>query len=285
MHQAFRLKKPLQLTTSVVFGSPHSGRIYPQAFLNNAILNAQEIRSSEDAHVDRLFAEMPDLGAYLLAATLPRAYVDLNRAESELDPALIDGARAHPLNPRIGAGLGVIPRVVSEGRAIQRGKISMADAQRRLAMYYRPYHTQLELLLRELTSKFDEALLIDCHSMPSESLNQMGYSRTARPQIVLGDRFGASCSEAWTDCVETALVRAGFDVARNVPFAGAHIVQHYGRPSIGQHAIQIEIDRSIYMNEKTLERLPEFAEVKLRLTTAMAEICEKGRKVQRLAAE
>ncbi|ROU02826.1 N-formylglutamate amidohydrolase [Histidinibacterium lentulum] len=274
---AYRLTSPAARTTSVVFASPHSGRVYPQDFLDAAVLDRHEIRSSEDAFVDWLFSTAPNHGAPLLTAGAPRAFVDLNRAAEELDPALIEGVRRIAHNPRIASGLGVIPRVVANGRAIYRGKLTQQEAQARLLGYWRPYHAALEGLLDQSHRLFGEAILIDCHSMPHEALENVGPAGAARPDVVLGDRFGAAASARVIEAVEAAFAGAGFRVARNMPFAGAYITQAYGRPSRRQHAVQVEIDRGLYMNEKTIEPLPCFEEVRRALEGAIAGIAAIGR--------
>lgn len=275
-HSAYQLSCPEKRMTSVVFASPHSGRDYPASFLKQAILNEREIRSSEDAFVDLLFATAPDHGAPLLAATAPRAWLDLNRAPDELDPALIAGVRRAPHNPRVASGLGVIPRVVANGRRIYRGKITLAEAHARIAHYWRSYHDTLQTLLDESNTLFGQAILIDCHSMPHEALENVAIAGVARPDVVLGDRFGAAAAPDVIAQVEAAFAAAGLRVARNMPFAGAYNTQHYGRPSRNQHAIQVEIDRALYMNERTLEPLAGFDDFKTLLNGVIAAISAIG---------
>lgn len=273
---SFSLVSPVQRTTSVVFASPHSGRDYPTAFLRRAVLDAQQIRSSEDAFVDQLFDAAPRHGAPLLLAGAPRAYVDLNRAPEEFDPALIDGIRRAAHNPRIASGLGVIPRVVSNGRAIMRGKISLAEAHMRITDHWRPYHDQLQTLLDQAHGAFGEAILIDCHSMPHEAIESVSPAGSARPDVVLGDRFGAAAAGSVVERVEAAFASAGFNVARNMPFAGAYITQHYGRPSRRQHAVQVEIDRALYMDEQSVRPNGNFAAFKAALDGVVAELAAIG---------
>lgn len=283
---AYHLARPVVRSTSVIFASPHSGRAYPAAFLKRAILDADQIRSSEDAFVDLLYDTAPDHGAPFLTATVPRAFVDLNRGADELDAALIEGVRRNAHNPRIASGLGVIPRVVANGRQIYRGKLSLAEAHGRIANYWRPYHDQLQTLIDESNNTFGEAILIDCHSMPHEALEKMGTPGTARPDVVLGDRFGATAARSVVEQIEAAFASVGLRVARNMPFAGAFITQYYGSPSRNQHAIQVEIDRALYMDERKLEPRPDFEEVKAVLNGAIAALTDIGRSEdQRLAAE
>ena len=251
---SYTLHLPQNPRSSVVFSSPHSGAEYRADFLSSTRLGNTEIRSSEDAFVDELFASAPDFGAPLLCGKAPRAYIDLNRAATDLDPALIQGAVIKGINPAVAGGLGVIPRVVANGQVIQAGKISMEAAQDRLARYYTPYHDRLAKLLCDQHEVFGMTVLLDCHSMPREALESAPYIGHRRPDVILGDRFGVSCDRWITDAVEQIFVSAGFSVGRNAPFAGGHITRHYGRPKRNQHALQIEISRELYMNEATLER-------------------------------
>ena len=275
---------PARRTTGAVFASPHSGRDYAVTLGRSTDLPDHAIRSSEDAFVDLLWAEVPRHGAPLLAARAPRAFIDLNRAPDELDPALVEGAPRRAPNPRIASGLGVIPRVVAGGRPIRPGKMSMDEAEGRIRAWWRPYHACLRQLMDEARAGFGEALLVDCHSMPREAIETP--SRGRRPDIVLGDRFGAATVPALIEGVEAAFRDAGFTVARNAPFAGAYIVQTYGGPARGRHAVQVEIDRSIYMDEAAVEPHGGFDEVRERLSGVAARICDLMRpRVASVAAE
>ncbi len=282
---AFQVMHPARRTSCVVFASPHSGRDYPWSFLRMSVLNPHSIRSSEDAFVDELFDTAPDFGAVFMKAGVPRAFVDLNRSSVELDPALIEGLHAQGHNPRVASGLGVIPRVVANGRAIYRGKISQSEARRRIDEYWQPYHSMLQTLLDEAHRTFGQAVLIDCHSMPHEAMNGISRGGTRRPDIVLGDRFGAAADGEVMDWIEAAFADAGFVVTRNAPFAGAYITQAYGRPSRRQHAVQVEIDRSIYMNEQKIRPNSQFESVRGRLRQVIAQISSMGQDRVPLAAE
>jgi N-formylglutamate deformylase len=210
----------------------------------------------------------------------------MNRSAEELDPAVIEGVRGGGHNPRIASGLGIIPRVVANGRIIYSGKMSLAEAQARISDYYRPYHTALQKLLDESHARFGEAILIDCHSMPHEAVDGVVRAGKPRPEIVLGDRFGAAADSEIVDQIETAFLDAGLKVARNSPFAGAYTTSHYGRPSRRQHAVQIEIDRSLYMNERLIKPNADFNAFRSLLRGVIARIAEIGmRGEQRLAAE
>lgn len=281
----YRLTLPERRTTSVVFASPHSGSHYPKDFLARSVLDERTIRTSEDAFVDLLMAPAPSFGAPLLAAVAPRAYVDLNRAADELDPALVEGFRAPSHNPRVASGLGVVPRVVSGGRAIYSGKLSLHEVRSRLSDWWHPYHDRLQVLLDDSRIRFGQAILIDVHSMPHEAMDGTAAQGGARPEVVLGDRFGASAAPEVTGAVEAAFARAGLKTARNAPFAGAFIAQNYGRPARDQHVVQVEIDRALYMNEREIRPNGNFAGFARVLSGVLADIAEIGRGQDRLAAE
>ena len=193
----------------MVFASPHSGRDYPRSFLRQSVLDEQVIRSSEDAFVDMLFSAAPECGAPLLAAIAPRAYLDVNRSADELDPALIEGVRKSSHNPRVTSGLGVVPRVVANGRAIYRGKLTRKEADARIQDVWRPWHDAIETLLSESRTLFHDAILIDCHSMPHEAIESISHPKGARPDIVLGDRFGAAARPDIVDQIEASFTAAG----------------------------------------------------------------------------
>jgi N-formylglutamate amidohydrolase len=270
--EAYVLKRPARAVGPVIFASPHSGRDYPADFLARAMLDRQAIRSSEDAFVDRLFDSAPGLGAPLLAARAPRAFLDLNRAADELDPAVIDGIHRAPHNPRISSGLGVIPRVVAGGRPIYRGKLSLAEAESRITRFWHPYHQALAGLIEETRAAFGQAILIDCHSMPHEAIEAHSRPAQPRPEVVLGDRYGVAAGREVMERIEAAFAGAGLRVGRNAPFAGAYVAQAYGRPVRGVHVVQVEIDRALYLNESRVEPLPGFEAFRSCIEGVVAEI-------------
>jgi len=282
---AYQILHPAQRTSCVVFASPHSGRDYTLSFLRSSVLDNHTIRSSEDAFVDQLFDTAPQFGAPFLMAKAPRAYVDLNRNTDELDPALVEGLRPKGHNPRVSSGLGVIPRVVANGRAIYRGKISQQEARQRLDDIWHPYHSKLQQLLDEAKLTFGQSILVDCHSMPHEAMDGIAKGGMRRPDVVLGDRFGSAASGEIVDRIEAAFAGAGFIVTRNAPFAGAYITQAYGRPARRQHAVQVEIDRSIYMNERSIKPNSGFERVRMNLRSVIMQIAGIGQERVPLAAE
>jgi N-formylglutamate amidohydrolase len=244
---------PDEQTVPFVFNSPHSGRYYPQDFLEATSLDKSEIRRSEDLLVDRLFAPVVRLGAPLMSAVYPRAYLDVNREPYELDPKMFSGrlpSYANVRSLRVAGGLGTIPRVVSDAANIYSRQLTVEEGLGRIERIYRPYHDTLRRLLAQTHVAFGMAVLVDCHSMPS---NIRGGPARLRPDFVLGDRFGASCMPELTDCAAATLQRLGYTVCRNKPYAGGFITEHYGRPSRGLHALQVEVNRGLYMDEQRLE--------------------------------
>lgn len=272
--EAYVLTRPASRLSPVIFASPHSGCDYDPDFLAQVVLDRRSMRSSEDAFVDRLFDMAPELGAPLLAARAPRAFLDLNRAADELDPGVIEGIARAPHNPRIASGLGVIPRVVAGGRSIYRGKLTLAAAEARLRRFWHPYHQALAALVEETRAAFGQAVLIDCHSMPHEAIEAHTRPGQPRPEVVLGDRFGATAGREVMERVEAAFSTAGLRVGRNAPFAGAYVAQAYGRPSRGVHVVQVEIDRALYMDEVRVEPLAGFEGFRELIGGVVAELVQ-----------
>lgn len=259
----FDIHAPTRQTVPFIFASPHSGRLYPSAFTAASRLGPTALRRSEDAYVDELFGGVVALGAPLIAARFPRAFVDANRGPGELDAAMFDGPLGlaiDPPGPRVAAGLGVIPRIVRDGAEIYSSKLPAAEAWARITGLYRPYHLALLLLVEQTLARFGVAVVVDCHSMPSAA---------AIPDMVLGDRYGASAAAPLTRWAEDAFLQSGFSVARNAPYAGGHTTIAHGRREEGRHAIQIEINRTLYLDEERIERRPHFGDVQSRLTRAL----------------
>ena len=267
----FTVDEPTEHTLPFVFNAPHSGAVYPPAFLAASRLGGLALRRSEDAHVDRLFAPVVDLGAPLMRAHFPRAFLDVNREPYELDPRMFDGrlpAFANTRSMRVAGGLGTIPRLVADGQEIYRGRLPVEVAVERIESLYKPYHRTLRGLIQRTARRFGHAILIDCHSMPSSSL---GRDEAARADVILGDRFGTSTAPYVVDIAEEAFRRAGLSVTRNRPYAGGYITEHYGAPNAGVHALQIEINRSLYMDEATIRPHVGFGDLQKAIAAAMAE--------------
>lgn len=281
----FKIHHPDKQQVPFVFASPHSGRLYPASFVAGSRLDALSLRRSEDAYVDVLFDGAVALGAPMIAARFPRAFLDVNRAVTELDPAMFDGTLdmlVDVANARVNAGLGVIPRIVRDGAEIYRAKLAPSEAKERIARLHVPYHVALARLIDDTLRRFGVAIVVDCHSMPSAA---------SVPDIVLGDRFGASASPLVTRLAESEFEKLGFSVARNAPYAGGHTTHLYGQRDNNVHALQIEINRARYLDERTIELNSGFPRIQARLTAALAELTkinleDLGRsKAQPLAAE
>ena len=283
---AIEVLRPAAQTAPLVLASPHSGRDYPAEFTAIARLKGAALRRSEDSFVDELFAAGPGCGAPLIRALFPRAYVDVNREPYELDPAMFEDALPPYVNahsPRVRGGLGTIARVVADGAEIYRGKLRFADAAARIERCYEPYHAALGALVRATEAAFGFAVLLDCHSMPSIGGPIDRDPGAARADIVLGDRFATSCHPSIAALVERVLTQAGYVVCRNEPYAGGFTTQFYGRPHRGVHALQIEVKRSLYMDETRFEHGPGFAGVAATMTRVIEALA--GMAPMALAAE
>ncbi|MCM0021621.1 MAG: N-formylglutamate amidohydrolase [Tagaea sp.] len=246
----------------LIFSSPHSGTVYTSAFVASSRLDPVTLRRSEDSFVDELFAGARGAGAPLLKALFPRAYLDVNREKWELDPSMFDGPLPDFVNsrsPRVGGGLGTVARVVANGADIYRAKLSFPEAKRRVETLYEPYHAAIEDLTARGLARFGRMALIDCHSMPSVGGPMDRDPGKRRADFVLGDAHGQACALALIEAAEAQLKRAGFAVTRNDPYAGGHITRHYGRPRAGRHALQIEVNRALYMDETRIAKTPGFA--------------------------
>ena len=264
--EPFRILRPYRQTVPFVFASPHSGRLYPANFIEMSRLSATALRRSEDAFVEELFCGAVALGAPMLAARFPRAFLDANRAPAEIDSTMFEGALAVAVDspsPRVNAGLGVIPRIVRDGAEIYRGKLKPADAEERLDRLYRPYHAALAQLIEETRAQFGVAVVIDCHSMPSAA---------AIPDIVFGDRYGMAAAPSVTRLAELAFEEQGFSHARNAPYAGGYTTHLHGRRDRDVHALQVEINRALYLDEERIAKGARFEQVHARLTDALTRL-------------
>lgn len=279
-----RVFQPARQLVPLVFASPHSGRDYPAEFVAQSRLDARMLRRSEDSFVDELYAGVVDLGAPLIAALFPRAYCDPNREPYELDPAMFSGAlpeHANTRSPRVLAGLGTIARVVASGAEIYAGRLPVAEAESRIARCYRPYHNRLRGLVDSTRAAFGWSLLVDCHSMPSVGGPMDRDSGLSRVDVVLGDCFAAACSPLFTQVAEDAFSQLGYRVVRNAPYAGGFTTRHYGQPRQGSHALQIEINRGLYMDEGRHCHGPDFAAVRSDLQQVAAALAAAAREFGR----
>jgi N-formylglutamate amidohydrolase len=275
---AFTLRRagpPGAPPTPLVFASPHSGRDYPDDMMAAAALDAVSIRRSEDAFVDDLIACAPGHGASVIAARYARAYIDLNREPFELDPGMFADelpAFARARTARVAAGLGAIARVVSEGQEIYRRKLRFAEARQRIEQAHRPYHEALAGLIAEARAAHGFAILIDWHSMPAAAARATGRDRPC--DFVLGDRFGAACAGVLPTRVERTLEGLGYRVARNTPYAGGYTTEHYGQPRQRAHALQIEMNRALYLDEATLSLTSGFDALRADIETLTRSLAE-----------
>jgi N-formylglutamate amidohydrolase len=273
----FEALAPKAQSAPVVLCSPHSGRAYPEPFVSTSQLDPLTLRRSEDAFVDELFLPAAELGVPLLHAHFPRAYLDANREPYELDPAMFRDALpsyANTRSLRVAGGLGTIARIVSDNHAIYREKLNFAEAKRRIDTLYWPFHGALRGLLERTHEKFGCAVLIDCHSMPSIGGPFDEDPGHTRADIVLGDRYGTACSRTLVDVAERVLRGMGYQVLRNNPYAGGYNTEHYGAPGRGFHALQIEINRALYMDETRLERGAGLDRVARDMRTLVARLSE-----------
>ena len=257
----FEIIDPSRLTSPLVLSSPHSGSVYPESFLRASRIDLPTLRRSEDSFMDELITDLADRGFPVVRVNFPRCYVDVNREPYELDPRMFAGrlpSFANTRSMRVAGGLGKIPRVVGDGQEIYRDRLGVEEALQRIETLYKPYHRALRRLINRVHQHFGTAVIVDCHSMPS-----VGVSRDEprRPDIVIGDRYGTSCAALLPDLVEDVMGGLGYSTGRNKPYAGGFITEHYGNPASGLHAIQLEFNRAIYMDERRRERGPRFAEI------------------------
>jgi len=272
---SFSIDEPVSVVSPAVFASPHSGRLYPKGFLEACTASMADLRRIEDAYVDRLLSDVHLSGAPVICGLVARACVDLNRAESEMDPLMFEDPSPNwfaQRSPRVEAGLGCIPRLAFNGAAIYSRKLMRREADVRLEQIYRPYHRALEALLKRAQAMFGQAWLIDCHSMPAET-----ESSTRSPDVVIGDRFGASCGPGLADHVETLFRARGYTTARNTPYAGGFATLAHGTPALGRHALQIEVRRRLYLDESRVEPHDGFLALRRHLSEIAIEICAFAR--------
>jgi N-formylglutamate amidohydrolase len=271
----FTVEEPVSLSAPVVFASPHSGRLYPDTFLAACRAPLIDLRRIEDAYMDRLLADAPVGGAPLIHGLVGRAVIDLNRAETELDASMFRDAPEPFLaerTPRVEAGLGCLPRVAFNGVGIYAAPLPWREAASRIESIHRPYHRALAALLDRAVATFDQAVLLDWHSMPAEP-DRRHPERDAGVEIVLGDRFGAACAPGLTDLVERLFRERGYRTARNAPYAGGYATILHGRPDLRRHALQIEVRRDLYLDELRVEPGPGYSKMRRDIADITASVC------------
>jgi N-formylglutamate amidohydrolase len=257
-----------QYDTPVIIALPHSGAHYPECLRASSRLSALSLRRSEDAYLDALLANVQALGIAVIATPFARAFVDVNRNPADIDPVLVGAPAQHrAVSERAAAGLGVVPRIVGAGIDIYRHALTPDIVQQRIAQVHVPYHQALSQLIARTSARHSYAVLLDVHSMPSGKVH-------GRPlaNIVLGDRNGRSCAPMLSHCAEQSLEAQRLRVARNDPYAGGYTTEFYGAPHHGVHVLQIEIDRSLYMDEARMEPHSGFAGLQLALHSALTRI-------------
>ncbi len=270
----YEVLEPADTAGPVLFNSPHSGSTYPRDFLAASRLDMGTLRRSEDSFVDELIAGVVERGFPLMHAHFPRCFVDVNREPYELDPRMFEGrlpSFANTRSMRVAGGLGTVARVVGDAQEIYDQRIPVDDALRRIESLYKPYHRSLRRLFTKLHRDFGAAVLVDCHSMPSTTGHK---DERPRPEFVLGDRYGTSCVGVVSETVEQTLRSLGYSVSRNKPYAGGFITEHYGNPAAGLHAIQLEINRALYMDERRYERSGHFARLAADMETLASRLGE-----------
>jgi N-formylglutamate amidohydrolase len=270
----FEIVEPQHWRAPIIFNSPHSGTVYPREFLRAARIDIAALRRSEDSFMDELIFGLGNAGFAVVKVNFPRSYVDVNREPYELDPRMFDGRLpgfANTRSMRVAGGLGTIPRVVGDGQDIYSERLSVEDGLQRIESLYKPYHRALRRLIGKVHQMFGCVMLIDCHSMPSVGIAR---DEARRPDIVLGDRYGTSCAPLMIDVIDSSLQHLGYSVRRNKPYAGGFITEHYGNPGSGLHAVQIEINRAIYMDERRRERNEGFTRVAADMAM-LAEACAR----------
>jgi N-formylglutamate amidohydrolase len=271
----FEIAEPAIWRSPIIFNSPHSGSVYPEQFLAASRIDLADLRRSEDSFMDELIGGLTDAGFPVVRVNFPRSYVDVNREPYELDPRMFTGrlpSFANTRSMRVAGGLGTIPRVVGDGEEIYRERLSVDDALGRIELLYKPYHRALRRLIHKAHQTFGTVILVDCHSMPSTGIS---LDEPKRPDIVIGDRYETSCAPQLPNVIDDVMRGLGYSLARNKPYAGGFITEHYGNPASGLHAVQLELNRAVYMDERRRERGPRFRQVAtdfLTLADALAAI-------------
>ncbi|PHR63082.1 MAG: N-formylglutamate amidohydrolase [Robiginitomaculum sp.] len=270
---AVRVIAPTQITSPLVFAFPHSGRQYSASFLQQSRLDPLTLRSSEDAYVDQLFPASALPGASFVHAMFPRAWLDANRHPEALDPDMfigsLGGSAGQRQSPQVLAGLGVIPKVVAQGKEIYAGKLRRGEINWRLSVAHTPYHQAVADALSRARDRFGVSVLVDCHSMPAICAAQT----PAGPiDVVVGNRHGQSCDPMVSKVLGELLQAQDLRTASNVPYAGGYSVLQHSDSDRGAHAIQIELCRALYMDEQSIKKHEGFAQTQGRMITIMQRL-------------
>lgn len=261
--------------TPLVIAVPHAGRHYPRAMLAAARLPLEALETIEDRHADLLVTQAVQAGAVAIVARMARAFVDLNRDEREIDPTMLtDAPPPGTLLPsaKVSGGLGVIPSRIAAGGLVWKRPFAADAVEARMALAHRPYHAAVAAALDEAFAVHGVAILLDCHSMPS--IGGPG----PHPQIVIGDRHGRSAAPQFVDAASRAARRAGFTVARNAPYAGGHTLDRHGRPRADRHAMQIEVDRALYLDAAHRDPGPGLATARRLLASIAAALVDAAQR-------
>jgi N-formylglutamate deformylase len=259
----------------VVLDSPHSGTEYPKDFRSCVPMN--DLRLAEDSYVDELYAAGPHLGATLLAARFPRSYIDPNRSVLDIDTSLLEAPWPGPAiaSRKTQLGIGLIWRVLDTGMPIYDRKLSTDEVKRRITHYHQPYQKAVKDSLDEAFAHFGAVWHVNCHSMPalSSAISEEGPGKP-RPDFVLGDRDGTTCDSEFTALVAGTLSAMGYDVKVNDPYKGVELVRAFSDPSMARHSLQIEVNRRLYMDERSRRKTPGFARLCRDIERMIKVVCE-----------
>ena len=257
-----RIYKRSSASVPIVYDSPHSGIIHPPDFKTTA--TKPQLKTARDAFVDELILESSNLGVAVLLADFPRTYIDPNRSTAEIDTSMVQGkwAREVQITRKLDVGMGLIRKFILPNVPMYPEKLSVAEVENRIKKYWSPYHRALKMLLDEKVAEFDAVFYIDWHSMKSKG-NQMNIdSGRERPDFVVSDQDGKTSSRKFRDVIIKNLKSQGYEVAVNYPYKGAELIKRHGVPTENRHAVQIEINRRLYMDESSFLKNNSFSVLK-----------------------
>lgn len=294
MKHVFSVIKPESNISPLVCDSPHSGSLYPADF--NFSCDLEVLKQAEDNFVDDLIADAPHFGANLLVAHFPRSYIDTNRAICDIDPDILEEPWPYDTNPssRCAAGFGLIRRLVRPGIAVYERKLSVEEVYSRIQNYYKPYHKALEELIQSTHYNFGQCWHINFHSMPYNSAFPKSPIAKSRPSLLkpkavdfcLGNRDGYTCSREFLQDLRSYISSLGFKVSLNDPFKGVELIKAYSQPQKNIHSLQLEINKSLYMDEKTLSKRDDFQDFKAEINKIIVFCAEYSKNMsQPLAAD